>query len=116
MRVRHGINNKIKYPYILRMNSQKYNKEELYPEDFSEEDKLQYDTFLEQSKYLFPKLGNEEWLLRMGILAYMRKEKSGATEPPSQEEIAAIKNQYTNETVFYTEPIEEEVAKEIVVE
>ena len=45
----------------------------------------------------------------------MRKEKTGATEPPSEEEIAAIKNQYTNETVFYTEPFEEEVAKEIVV-
>ena len=97
------------------MNSQKYNKEELYPEDFSEEDKLQYDTFLEQSKYLFPKLANEEWVLRMGILAYMRKEKMGITEPPSEQEIADIKNQYTNETVFYTEPFEEEVAKEIVV-
>ena len=36
----------------------------------------------------------------------MRKEKQGDTEPPSQEEIAAIKNQYTKDTVFYTEPIE----------
>ena len=25
------------------MNSQKYNKEELYPEDFSEDEKLQFD-------------------------------------------------------------------------
>ena len=46
----------------------------------------------------------------------MRKEKSGSTEPPSEQEIADIKNQYTKDTVFYTEPIEEETAKEIVVE
>ena len=97
------------------MNSQKYNKDTLFPEDFTEVDKEQFETYFEQSKHLFPKLANEEWVLRMGILAYMRKEKSGATEPPSEEEIAAIKNQYTNETVFYTEPFEEEVAKEIVV-
>jgi hypothetical protein len=25
------------------MNSQKYNKEELYPEDFTEDDKLEFD-------------------------------------------------------------------------
>ncbi len=52
----------------------------------------------------------------MGILAHMRKEKKGYKEPPSQDEIAAIKTQHTNVTVFYTEPIEEEAAKNIVVE
>ena len=36
----------------------------------------------------------------------MRKEKQGETEPPSQEEISQIRNQYTQDTVFYTEPIE----------
>ena len=97
------------------MNSQKYNKDELYPEDFSEDDKLQFDMYLEQSKMLFPKLANDEWLIKKGIFAYMRKEKLGETEPPSQEEIATIKNQYTNDTIFYTEPIEE-VNKEIIVE
>ena len=71
--------------------------------------------YLEQSKMLFPKLANDEWLIKKGIFAYMRKEKLGETEPPSQEEIATIKNQYTNDTIFYTEPIEE-VNKEIVVE
>ncbi len=97
------------------MNSQKYDKETLFPDDFSELDKEQYEIYLEQSKYLFPKLSNDTWVLRMGILAYMRKQKTGDTEPPSQEEIAAIKNQYTNDTIFYTEPIEE-VNNEIIVE
>ena len=45
----------------------------------------------------------------------MRKEKMGSSEPPSEQEIADIKNQYTKDTIFYTEPIEE-VAKEIASE
>ena len=85
------------------MNSQKYNKEELYPEDFTEDDKLQFDMFLEQSKMLFPKLANDEWLIKKGILAFMRKQKLGDTEPPSQEIIASIRNQYTKDTIFYTD-------------
>jgi len=36
----------------------------------------------------------------------MRKTKMGDTEPPSHEEIAGIRNQYTKDTIFYTEPIE----------
>ena len=90
------------------MKSQKYNKDELYPEDFTEDDKLEFDILLEQSKMLFPKLANDDWLIKKGIFAYMRKIKIGETEPPSQEEIANIRNQYTNDTVFYTEPIEAE--------
>jgi hypothetical protein len=36
----------------------------------------------------------------------MRNEKIGDAEPPSQEEIAEIRNQYTKNTIFYTDPIE----------
>ena len=50
--------------------------------------------------------------MKMGIIAYIRKEKRGETELPSQEEIDSIRNKYTKETVFYTEPITEE-GKEI---
>lgn len=95
------------------MNSQKYNKEELYPEDFTEDDKLQFDILLEQSKMLFPKLANDEWLIKKGIIAYMKKNKMGDTEPPALEEIAKIRNQYTKDTVFYTDPIEPVEAIEV---
>ena len=88
------------------MNIPINNKEELFPEDFTEADKLNFDILLNQSKQLSPKLAKEEWVLRMGILAYMKKEKQGETEPPSQEETSAIRNQYTKDTIFYTEPIE----------
>jgi hypothetical protein len=94
------------------MNSQRYNKDEIYPEDFDEDDKLQFDLFLEQSKMLFPKLANDDWLIKKGIFAYMRKQKLGDTEPPSQEEIASIRNQYTKDTIFYTDAIETVESKE----
>ena len=73
------------------MNSQKYNKEELYPEEFDEDDKLKFDYYLEQSKLMFPKMINDEWLLKTGIKAYMLKEKRGVDEPATEDEIAEIK-------------------------
>ena len=48
----------------------------------------------------------------------MAKRKLGETEPPSEEEIAKIRNQYTNDTVFYTPPYEklDEVSIELATE
>ncbi len=61
---------------------------------------------------LFPKLANDDWIIKKGIFAYMRKQKLGDTEPPSQEEIANIRNQCTKDTIFYTDPIETVEIKE----
>jgi len=88
------------------MNSQKYNKDELYPSNYTEDDKLQFDIYLEQSKQYFPKMANEEWLLKLAIKAFMEKQKRGEDKPLSPDEIADIKNQYSKDTVYYTEPIE----------
>lgn len=87
------------------MNSQKY-KNEVYPEDFDEDEKLDFDLLLEQSKMMFPKIANEEWLIRSGIMAYMRKKKLGDVEPPTDEEIAKMRNAYINENsvYYYEEP------------
>ncbi len=48
-------------------------------------------------------MAKDEWLIKKGILAYMRKSKMGDIEPPALEEIAEIRNQYTRDTIFYTE-------------
>lgn len=90
------------------MNSQKWNKNELYPEDFTDDDKLEFDILLEQSKQLFPKLSNDVWLIKQAVIAFMRKKKSGIDTPATQEEIAEIRNQYTKDVIFYTPPKEEE--------
>ena len=82
------------------MNSQKY-KKEVYPDDFNEDDKLEFDLLLEQSKIMFPKLASEEWLIRTGVIAFIRKKKLGDTEPPTDEEIAKVKNEYISQTSVY---------------
>ena len=53
------------------MNSQRYNKEELYPESFDDDDKLNFDILLEQSKLMFPKMASYEWLIKKGVIAYI---------------------------------------------
>jgi hypothetical protein len=88
---------------LLRMNSQKCQKKDFdYPEEFTEDDKLQFDMLLVQAKSLFPQLENDEWLIKQAIIAFMKKEKGGNTDLPTDEEIAKIRNSYTSETVFYT--------------
>lgn len=94
------------------MNSQKTITKEIYPEDFEEEDKLRYDVLLEQAKILFPKMINEEWALRCGIIAFMRKEKQGIDTNATEEEINKIKQNYDNEAVYYTEPVNEPLTNE----
>jgi hypothetical protein len=85
------------------MNSQKCQKEEFnYPDEFTEDDKLEFDMLLVQAKNLFPQLQNDEWLVKKAIIAFMKREKVGNTEPPTDEEIEKIRNSYTTETVFYT--------------
>jgi len=83
------------------------NKKDVYPEEFTEDDKLTFDLLLEQSKMLFPNLVADEWLLRMGITAYMKKAKNGTENiEVSDEEIAEIKKKHDKEVVYYTPIIE----------
>ena len=58
------------------MNSQKYHKDELYPDDFDEDDKLQFDMYLEQSKMLFPKLANDEWFIKKRYICIYEKSEN----------------------------------------
>lgn len=90
------------------LSSQKTIHKETYPEDFTEDDKLRFDMLLEQAKFLFPRMVNDEWVLKMGILAFMRKEKLELDDTKAtDEEITEMKKQYDKGTVYYTEVIEE---------
>ena len=93
------------------MQSQKYNKEELYPPSFSDDDKLEFDILLAQAKQLFPRMASDEWLIKQAITFYMKKQKVEDYTPPTDEEIAEIRNRYTKDTVFYTESIEAALAQ-----
>ena len=54
---------------------------------------------------VFPKIANDDCLIKKGIIADMRQYKVGDIEPPSQEETTSMGNQYTRKKIN-TEPIE----------
>jgi hypothetical protein len=81
--------------------SQQYNKE-LYPEDFSQDEIINYDTLMAQAKLLYPLY--EEFVLKIGITSYIRKER-GEVYQSSKEEIKAIKDEYLkskNQKIYET--------------
>ncbi len=49
---------------------------------------------------------------KVSLLLYALQALVTCTDAPSQEEIASIKNQYTKDTIFYTDPIETVEVKE----
>ena len=77
------------------LKSQQFNKDELYPEDFTEEDKLNFDILFQQSLILFPKLKNDDWLAKHAVIAYIRKEK-GQSFSISEEDINIVKEKYND--------------------
>lgn len=85
------------------MKSQQYNKDEIYPEDFTDEDKLNFDIYLQQALQLFPQYTTEQWLVKDAIRAYIRREKGQGIEV-SQEEVEELKKKYNeNKYIYYTE-------------
>ena len=70
--------------------SQQFQKE-VYPEDFSEDDIINYDILFAQAKLLYPLY--ESWVLKIGIESYIRKIR-GDIHQSSKEEIKAIKDEY----------------------
>lgn len=81
------------------------NIKEVYPEDFSDEMKEQYDLLFRQAKLLYPDA--EEWTLKLAITAYIRQ---GDGERPkiSPEEVEVYKSKYNVKTTEYTTEITDE--------
>lgn len=78
---------------------------EIYPDDFTDDMKQQYDLLFRQAKLLFPEA--EEWTLKLAITAYIRQ---GDGERPkiSKEEIELYKSKYDIITTEYKTEITDE--------
>ena len=70
--------------------SQQFQKE-VYPDDFTSDDIINYDILFAQAKLLYPLY--ESWVLKIGIESYIRKIR-GDIHISSKEEIKAIKDEY----------------------
>jgi hypothetical protein len=84
--------------------SQQMNKD-IYPECFTDEDKVNFDILVAEAKRIFPKY--EEWMIKIAVSAHIYQEK-GLTIPKSKEEIEELKSKYDlTDTKLYETPVDE---------
>lgn len=76
--------------------------DELYPEEFTDDDKLRFDELWEQSKTLHSDVHETDpWIIRLAIIGHMRAQK-GYAEPFSNEDLMHLKDQYRLDTREFT--------------
>lgn len=92
------------------LKSQKF-KEEIYPPEFSDDDKLKYDEYWELCSRLPHRC--DPWIVKMLIIAQINME-SGRGVPPNPELSQRLKEQYMKniQSVYYT-PKRDDVEEEI---
>jgi len=69
-------------------------KEVPYPDDFTDEDKLEYDTLHAQAQVIHKKVAEEEpFIIHTAIIGHIRAKK-GMEQPYTNEELQAVKDSY----------------------
>lgn len=69
-------------------------KEVMYPEEFTDEDKLNYDTLYAQAKIIHSEVEKENpFIIHTAIIGHIRAQK-GMEVPFTDEELEAVKNSY----------------------
>lgn len=76
--------------------------DELYPDEFTDDDKLKFDELWEQAKIIHAEVyATDPWIIRLSIIGYIRANK-GMAEPFTNEDLEHLKNQYQLETREFT--------------
>ena len=70
--------------------SQTY-KEDIYPNNFSDDDKINFDNLLSQAISIYPNI--EVWVMKIAIVAHINKENNRGI-PLDKEESFKLKEQY----------------------
>ena len=84
--------------------SQTY-KEDIYPDNFSDDDKINFDNLLSQAISIYPNI--EVWVMKIAIVAHINKD-NGRGIPLDKEEAFKLKEQYlSNIKGIYETPIEQ---------
>ena len=76
--------------------------EEIYPEDFDDDNKLNFDALLAQALTIYPNI--EIWIMKLAIIAHINKEK-GKGVPLDREEAEKLRKQYLNIQPVYETPV-----------
>ena len=71
------------------------------PDDWTEDDKLDYKMLATDSKKYFPEM--DDFIIHIGVIAYINDIKKGKKIEVSEEDIEKVRMRYDNETkVIYT--------------
>lgn len=74
--------------------------EKTLPEDWDEDDKLEYKILCADSKRYFPKI--EDFIIHISVIAYIN-DKKGKRKPATEEQIKETMDKYDNESkIIYT--------------
>jgi hypothetical protein len=74
--------------------------EKTLPDDWDEDDRLEYKILCADSKKYFPKM--DDFIIHISVIAYIN-DKKGKRIPATEEQIRETMNKYDNETtVIYT--------------
>lgn len=77
-------------------------KDHIYPPEFTDEDKLEYDKLHAEAEVIHKAVfDNEPWIIRLSIIGHIRAKK-GMKEPYTNEELIELKNKYTLTTREFT--------------
>ena len=73
-------------------------KQTMYPDDFTEEEKLEYDTLSAQAKLIHPEVAKDNpYIIHISIIGYLRAKK-GMECPFTDEELLKVKESYKLES------------------
>lgn len=76
--------------------------DELYPEDFTDEDKEKFDELWEQAKVIHSEVfKNDPWIIRLATIGYIRANK-GMAEAFTNDDLIHLKDQYKLESREFT--------------
>jgi hypothetical protein len=71
------------------------------PDDWNEEDKLDYKVLTTDAKKYFPEM--EDFIIHIGVIAYINDVKKGKKQEVSQEDIDKVRLRYDNSSnILYT--------------
>ena len=100
-------------------------KKTIYPEDFTDDEKMQFDHLNVESKLYHADIyKKDKWLVHLAIIAYIRKQRNGGDDDIilNQSELDEMKEQYKLKSLVFQTDVPEflqdknhEIYKEITV-
>jgi hypothetical protein len=92
------------------MKNNKLNKTNLLPEDFTEDDKIEYEVLVAESKRIYDYI--DDFSIHIAVIAYIN-EKKGKKQEYTDEDLKTTMMKYDDNTRVYNSPTDPEFYEDI---